>query len=253
LKKSLKILIAQPEPNNVNSPFNDLAKKHNIKINYKPFLSIEGETVKNIRIHKINVPSYGALILTSRNAVNHYFRICDEMRINVPSTLKYFCISEAVSYYLQKYIAYRKRKIYSANNNYEELIDIMKKHEDEKFLFVSSDFVNSKLIDLLDNSKLQYKRGVFFKTVSNNLAKLKINSYNILVFYSPLDINALYDNFKDFKQNEIKIAAFGKSTHDACIEKGLTVDIVAPSPKYPSMSMALHSYLIDPKNVKQKK
>jgi len=243
LKKRTRILISQPIPSSLHSPFNDLAKKRNLKITFNPFLEIQGETVKNIRVKKISIPKYSALILTSRNAVNHYFRICDEMRITVPNSMKYFCISEAVSYYLQKYIAYRKRKIYSANNNFEELIEMMYKHESERFLFVSSDFIKSDIISSLDRSKLNYTRGVFFKTVASDLSKIKINAFDILVFYSPRDIDSLYENFPDFKQNDTKIAAFGEGTCQAVIDAGLTVNIKAPTQKYPSMSMALDNYL----------
>jgi len=243
VKKKIKILISQPVPGNLNSPFHDLAKKRNVNITFNPFLQIEGETVKNIRIKKISIPKYNSLILTSRNAVNHYFRICDEMRITVPNSLKYFCISEAVSYYLQKYIAYRKRKIYSANNSYEDLIELMEKHESDNFLLVSSDFIKEDFITALDESKINYKRGVFFKTVPTNLEKMKINSFNILVFYSPKDIDSLYHNFPNFQQENIKIAVFGKSTEQAAIDAGLNVDIAAPNKKHPSMSMALDDYL----------
>ena len=198
LKKKMKILVAQREPANSLSPFNDLAKKRNLKITFEPFLSIEGVTVKTIRLKKIQIPKYGALVLTSRNAVNHYFRICEEMRITVPNSLKYFCISGAVSYYLQKYIAYRKRKIYSANNDFKELVELMSKHEEENFLLVSSDFVKEELIQLLDSSKLNYTRGVFFRTVATNISKIKLSTFDILVFYSPRDIDSLYNNFPDF-------------------------------------------------------
>ena len=243
MKKRKKILISQPIPSGVNSPFHDLAKKKNLKITFNPFLTIQGETVKNIRVKKISIPKYSALILTSRNAVNHYFRICDEMRITVPNSLKYFCISEAVSYYLQKYIAYRKRKIYSANNNFSELIELMHKHENDNFLLVSSDFIKSDIITALDESNLNYTRGVFFRTVASDLSKIKINSFDILVCYSPRDIDALYENYPDFKQEETKLAVFGDYTYQAAINAGLRVDIQAPTPKYPSMSMALDDYL----------
>ena len=245
MKKKIKILVAQPEPTSPNSPFYDLAKKRNLNISFHPFLNIEGETVKNIRLKKINIPKYTALILTSRNAVNHYFRICDEMRITVPNSMKYFCISEAVSYYLQKYIAYRKRKIYSANNDFNELIEIVKKHQEEKFLFVSSNLIKDGLENSLELSGINYTRGIFFKTVSNNLKKIKINSFNILVFYSPRDIDSLYENFPKFEQNNIKVSVFGESTYNAAISAGLKVDIKAPNQKNPSMSMALDSYLQD--------
>ena len=243
MKKKLKVLISQPTPQNSNSPFHDLAKKQNLKIEFKPFLAIQGETVKNIRLKKISIPKYSALILTSRNAVNHYFRICDEMRITVPNSMKYFCISEAISYYLQKYIAYRKRKIYSANNNFDELIELMEKHEEDNFLLVSSNFIKQDIIDSLNKSIINYTRGEFFKTISTDLSKLRINSFDILVFYSPIDINSLFENFPDFQQKDIKIAVFGEATYQAAIDAGLNVTIQAPNKQSPSMSMALETYL----------
>ena len=244
MKKRLKLLISQPVPSNFHSPFHDLEKKHNLKLTFHPFVSVEGETVKNIRLKKLHIPKYGSLILTSRNAVNHYFRICDEMRINVPNSLKYFCISEAVSYYLQKYIAYRKRKIYFANNNFPELVELMLKHENEKFLLVSSNIMKEEIIEELDNSTLNYTRGVFFKTVSNDISKLKLSTFDMLVFYTPRDIDALYMNFPDFQQSETtKIAVFGEYTYKSALNKGLNIHIKAPSPEHPSMSMAIDAYL----------
>ena len=245
MAKKMKILIAQPVPTTQHSPFHDLAKKRNLNISFHPFLRIEGETVKNIRLKKISIPKYTALILTSRNAVNHYFRICDEMRINVPNSMKYFCISEAVSYYLQKYIAYRKRKIYSANNDFKELIETMQKHEEERFLFVSSNLIKDGLEEALDDSGVNYTRGVFFKTVSNNLTKIKIKSFDILVCYSPRDIDSLHNNFPEYQQDNTQLAVFGESTYQAAINAGLKVAIKAPNPKIPSMSMALDAYLAD--------
>lgn len=241
--KKRKILIAQPSPVGNYSPFQDLADKRSLKITFHPFLNIQGETVKNIRVKKISIPKYGALILTSRNAVNHYFRICDEMRITVPNSMKYFCISEAVSYYLQKYIAYRKRKIYSGNNNFNDLIELMQKHENENFLLVSSDFIKPDIIEALDKSNINYQRGVFFKTVPADISKIKINTFDILVFYSPRDIDALYNGYPDFKQDNTKIAVFGEATYAAAIAAGLKVEIQAPTKQYPSMSMALDAFL----------
>lgn len=247
MAKKMKILIAQPVPTTQNSPFHDLAKKRNLQIVFQPFLTIEGETVKNIRLKKINVQKYTALILTSRNAVNHYFRICDEMRITVPNSMKYFCISEAVSYYLQKYIAYRKRKIYSANNNFSELIETMTKHEEERFLFVSSNFIKNGILEQLDNSDINYTRGVFFNTVATNIKKIKIQNFDMLVFYSPRDIASLYENFPKFQQENIKIAVFGEGTYNAAIEAGLDINIKAPNEQHPSMSMAIDAYIKSPK------
>ena len=247
MKKQIRVLISQPNPANLNSPFHDLAKKRNLKITFNPFVSVEGETVKNIRLKKIHIQKYGSIILTSRNAVNHYFRLCDEMRIMVPNSLKYFCISEAVAYYLQKYIAYRKRKIYSANNNFAELVEMMSKNENENFLFVASDKIKDTFIKLLNDAEINFTHGPFFKIVSTNLSKLKLSSFNLLVFYTPRDIDSLYENFPDFKQNNIKLAVFGESTLLKAKERGLRVDINAPTKEFPSMSMALDSYLDDAK------
>ncbi|MBJ04613.1 MAG: uroporphyrinogen-III synthase [Flavobacteriales bacterium] len=242
-KKKTKVLIAQPNPSNLNSPYFDLAKKHDLNIHFSPFLSIEGETVKNIRLQKLHIPSYTSIILTSRNAVNHYFRICDEMRINVPNSMKYFCISEAVSYYLQKYIAYRKRKIYSANNSFDELVELCTKHEQENFLFVSSNFVKEEFITKLDKSEIKYRRCAFFKTVSKDLSKLKLSSFDFLISYSPRDIDAILENFPNYKQGDTKIATFGKSTNKAAVKAGFSIAINAPTENYPSMIMAMDAYL----------
>jgi len=242
-KKKIKLLVAQPTPSNLNSPFYDLEKKHNIKITFQTFLLIEGETVKNIRLKKLHIPSYTAIILTSRNAVNHYFRICDEMRINVPNSLKYFCISEAVSYYLQKYIAYRKRKIYSANNNFDELVELMNKHENDRFMLVTSNFIKDEIITKLDSSGINYTRAPLFKTVSSDLSKTKLASFDIIGLYSPRDVESIYSNFPDFQQDDIKIAAFGEATQKKAIDHGLKLAIQAPSKEHPSMSMAIDAYL----------
>lgn len=243
MKKKIKVLIAQPTPVNLSSPFYDLEKKCNLKITFNPFISIEGETVKNIRLKKINIPKYNALILTSRNAVNHYFRICDEMRITVPNSMKYFCISEAVSYYLQKYIAYRKRKIYSANNNFDELVEIMTKHEDDNFLFIASEIIQETFIKQLNEHNIKYTHGPFFKIVSKDLSKIKLSSFDIMVFYTPRDIISLYENDPEFDQKDIKLAVFGESTHKKALEYGLNIHVTAPSKEFPSMSMALSDYL----------
>ena len=240
--KPRKILIAQPNPANNHSPFFDLEKKHNLKFAFKPFVSLEGQVVKNIRLQKINIQKHSSIILTSRHAIDHYFRICDQMRITVPNSLKYFCISEAVSYYLQKYIAYRKRKIYSANNSFSELVELMSKNESENFLLVSSDYVSKDNIQLLEDSKLSYKRGIFFKIVPNNLLKLKFSPYSMLVFYSPRDVESLFSNFPEFSQGSIKVAVFGEATYQMAVSNNLNIDIKAPSDKFPSLSMALDSY-----------
>ena len=241
--KSRKILVAQPKPINNNSPFFDLEKKRNLKFSFEPFVKLEGQTVKNIRLQKINIQHYSAIILTSRHAIDHYFRICDQMRITVPNSLKYYCISEAVSYYLQKYIAYRKRKIYSSNNNFSELVELMAKSKDEdKYLLVTSNYVNNNNIKLLEESEINYCRGVFFDIKPNKLSKLNLDKYFMLVFYSPRDIESLMFNFPEIAKSSIKIAVFGEATNKMAVKHNLDIVIKAPSSEFPSLSMAIDHY-----------
>lgn len=237
------ILVSQPAPKSDTSPYYDLARKQKVNIDFRPFIHVEKVEAAEVRQQKISLADYSAVILTSRNAVDHYFRICEEMRFDVPISMKYFCMSEAIAFYLQKYITYRKRKIYFGKQRFVELMDVIKKHKVETFLLPSSDLLKPIIPKLLQDNEILYKRAVLFKTVCSDLSNLEDVFYDILVFFSPSGIKSLFQNFPDFKQNHTRIAAFGQTTVKAVIESGLKVDIEAPSIKAPSMSMALEHYI----------
>ena len=237
------ILVSQPEPQTDNSPYFDLAEKQKLKIDFRPFIHVAGVDVADVRKQKVNIPGHTAVILTSRNAVDHFFRISEEIRFSVPNEMKYFCTSEAIAYYLQKHVVYRKRKIYFGNNTFQDLIPLIKKHKDEKFLLPSSDVLKPEIPKLLKDAKINYTRAILYNTVSSDLSDLSDVYYDILVFFSPSGIKSLMENFPDFKQNNTRIAAFGSSTHRAIKDAGLRLDIKAPTPKLPSMTMALEDYI----------
>ena len=237
------ILVSQPEPKIENSPYFDLQEKQKVKIDFRPFIHVEGVSAKEIRHQKIDLNNYTAIILTSRNAVDHFFRIAEEMRFKVPDSMKYFCQSEAVAYYLQKYVVYRKRKIYVGKRTFAELSPLIKKYKDEKFLLPNTDKVKPLVPDTLDALGVDWKQATFYKTVVSDLSDLANVSYDVLVFFSPSGIESLFKNFPDFQQNETRIAVFGNTTIKAVEKKGLRVDIAAPTPETPSMTMALQKYI----------
>lgn len=239
------ILIAQPEPKMEHSPYTQLVEEEKVKIDFKPFIHVESVTAKAVRQQKINLNTFTAIILTSRNAVDHFFRIAEEMRFKVPNALKYFCQSEAVAYYLQKYVVYRKRRTYIGQRTFNELLSLVKKHKNETFLFPSSNTLAPSITQALNALKIRWKQGIFYKTVTNDLSDLKDASYDILVFFSPSGIDSLLKNFPDFKQNDVRIAVFGSSTMAAAKKAGLRVDIKAPTPETSSMTTALQHYIID--------
>ena len=237
------ILISQPEPSTENSPYADLIEKHNIKIDFIPFIHVDGVESREVRQQKIDLSQFTSIILTSRNAVDHFFRIAEEMRYTIPNTLKYFCQSEAVAYYLQKYVVYRKRKIYVARRTFQDLLEIIKKHEGEKFLLPSSDVLKPSISQGLNKIGVDWKRGIFYKTVVSDLSHLENVFYDILVFFSPSGIKSLYENFPNYQQNNTRIAVFGNTTLSAAKKMGLRIDIEAPTPKSPSMTKALEDYI----------
>ncbi len=237
------ILVSQPEPKVENSPYFDLQEKQRVKIDFRPFIHVEGVSAKEIRLEKVDLNNYSAIILTSRNAVDHFFRVADEMRFKVPDALKYFCQSEAVAYYLQKYVVYRKRKIYVGKRTFSELSPLIKKYKDETFLLPSTDKLKPEVPELLNDLGVNWKQSTFYKTVISDLSDLANVSYDVLVFFSPSGIDSLFHNFPDFKQNETRIAVFGNTTIKAVENKGLRVDIAAPTPETPSMTMALEKYI----------
>ena len=237
------ILVSQPAPKTETSPYFDLSDKQKVKIDFRSFIHVEGISVKEVRAQKIDLSKFSAIILTSRNAVDHFFRIAEEMRFKVPDDMKYFCQSEAVAYYLQKYVVYRKRKIYVGNRTFPELTKLIKKHKTEKFLLPSSDKLKPLIPQELDNLGVDWKRADLYRTVVSDLSDLENVFYDVLVFFSPSGIESLFKNFPNFKQNNTRIAAFGNSTVKAVNEAGLKCDIQAPAPETPSMTMALEKYI----------
>ena len=237
------ILVSQPAPKTETSPYFDLSDKQKVKIDFRSFIHVEGISVKEIRAQKIDLSQFTAIILTSRNAVDHFFRVAEEMRFSVPDAMKYFCQSEAVAYYLQKYVVYRKRKIYVGKRTFPELIKLIKKHKEEAFLLPSSDKLKPLIPSELDKLGVTWTRVDLYRTVMSDLTDLEDVFYDILVFFSPSGIDSLYKNFPDFKQNGTRIAAFGNTTVKAVEDAGLTCDIKAPSPENPSMTMALDKYI----------
>ena len=237
------ILVSQPEPKVENSPYFDLIDRQKVKIDFRSFIHVEGVTSKSVRAQKVDLSKFTAIILTSRNAVDHYFRIAEELRFKVPDAMKYFCQSEAVAYYLQKYVVYRKRKIYVGKRTFSELTPIIKKYKTEKFLLPSSDKLKADIPEKMNALGVNWKKATFYNTVVSDLSDLRNVYYDILVFFSPSGIKSLFENFPDFEQNDTRIAVFGNTTVKAVENKGLRVDISAPSKDTPSMSMALERYI----------
>jgi len=242
--KVKNILVSQPKPVDFEkSPYGQLAKKYSLNIDFNKFFRIDGVAAKDFRKDRVNILDYSAVILPSRNAVDHFFRMCQEMRVDIPDTMKYFCISESTAYYLQKYIQYRKRKIFYGKQTLNELTDVIRKHKNEKYLLPCSDVHKQEMTTSLDHFKINYKKAVFYKTVASDLSEVDLNSYEMLVFFSPAGVDSLFQNVPDYKQGEMLIAAFGASTAKAVEEKGLTLNIMAPTPTCPSMTMAIDEYL----------
>lgn len=237
------ILVSQPAPKTETSPYFDLSDKQKVKIDFRSFIHVEGIPVKEVRAQKIDFNDFTAIILTSRNAVDYFFKTAEEMRFKVPDDMKYFCQSEAVAYYLQKYVVYRKRKIYVGNRTFPELTKQIKKHKTEKFLLPSSDKLKPLIPNELDKLGVNWKRADLYRTVVSDLSDLENVFYDVLVFFSPSGIESLLKNFPNFKQNNTRIAAFGNSTVKAVTDAGLKCNILAPTKETPSMTMALEKYI----------
>ncbi|KQS31423.1 uroporphyrinogen-III synthase [Dyadobacter sp. Leaf189] len=243
LKKVTSLLVSQSRPADENSPYYELARKYNIKVDFRPFIQIDGVSYKDFRKQKVNILDHTAVIFTSRNAIDHFFRICNEGRIEVPATMKYFCISEQTANYLQKYIVIRKRKIFTGTKTASELIELMRKHKKEKFLYPCSDVRKSDIPEFADTEEFHFQEATMYQTVSSDLSDLEDVYYDIIAFFSPSGIKSLFDNFPDFKQNYTRIAAFGPTTAKAVEDAGLVLDIQAPLPNAPSMTGALDLYI----------
>ena len=241
--KIKKILVSQPKPSTPKSPYFELAEKNNVKIDFRQFIQVEGVSSKEFRQQKINILDHTAIVFTSRTAIDHFFRISEETRTVIPDDMKYFCISEATAFYLQKYIVYRKRKIFHSTGKFADLVDVMKKYKDEKFLVPLADIHKQEIPELLNKAKAKYTKATFYRTVSSDLSDLKEIDYDMLVFFSPSGIASLFQNFPDFKQNDIVIASFGPATAKAVTEAGLRLDIQAPMPQAPSITAALEMFI----------
>jgi len=241
--KIKRILVSQPPPETGRSPYYDLAEKNNIKVDFRPFIQVEGVSAKEFRQTRIQILDHSAVIFTSRTAIDHFFRIAQELRITIPDTMKYFCISEATAFYLQKYIVYRKRKIFYGDGECTDLIEVMKKHKDEKFLLPLSHIHAPEIPQSLTKANYNFSKAILYRTVSSDLSDLKDVDYDILVFFSPSGIKSLLQNFPDYQQNNTAIASFGPATAKAVIDAGLRLDIAAPSAEAPSMTMALEHYI----------
>lgn len=241
--KIKNILVSQPEPETQKSPYYDLAKKYNLDVEFRPFITIEGVSVKEFRQFRIEISEFTALIFSSRHAIDHFFRICGELKIEMPENTKYFCISESIAFYLQKYIVYRKRKVFQGNNSFDGLIDIIKKYPQEKFLVPVSDVHKDDIPALLEKYKLNYTKAIMYRTVNSDMKSLGELKHDILVFFSPSGIKSLFENFPNFVQGEKIIAAFGPTTAKAAIDAGLRLDIQAPNPEATSMPAALDIFI----------
>ena len=241
--KVKSVLVSQPAPTIENSPYISLKKKRKVKIDFVPFIHVEGVTAREVRRQKIDLSKFSAIILTSRNAVDHFFRVAEEMRFPIPNALKYFCLSEAVAFYLQKYVVYRKRKIYVGGRTFNDLTEQISKYSEENYLIPCANVLSPAIPTKLDELGVRWTQGTFYKTEISDLSHLKEVYYDILVFFSPSGIESLIHNFPDFKQNNTRIAVFGKTTVKAAENAGLRIDISAPSPKVPSMSKALDMYI----------
>ncbi len=244
MTKIKRILVSQPKPESEKHPYSELAEKNNLRIDFRPFIKVEGIEVKDFRKLRIDILAHGAVIFTSKTGIDHFFRLAEELRITIPDEMKYFCSSESIAFYLQKYIVYRKRKIFSsASGNLADIVDVLIKHKDENFLIPMSNAHKDEIPVLMEKAKLKYTPAVLYNTVCSDLSDLSEINYDVLVFFSPSGIKSLLQNFPRFQQNDIKIATFGITTAKAATEAGLRLDISAPMPNAPSMTMALEQYI----------
>ena len=242
-KKVKSILVTLPKPDTDKNPYAELAKKYNLKIDFRSFIHVEGVAAKEFRKERINLADFTAVIFTSRNSADHFFRICEEMRFEVPADMKYFCLSETIALYLQKYIQYRKRKIFFGKQTAADLTEVLKKHSGEKFLYPCSDVAAEETPTFLLENGYNFTPAVLFRTVVSDLSDLAEVFYDIIAFFSPSSIMSLYKNFPNFQQNNTRIAAFGATTAKAVADAGLIIDISAPTPAAPSMTMAIEQYV----------
>jgi len=242
--KIKKILVSQPRPTTEKSPYFDISDKYNVKIDFRPFIKVEPILAKEFRTQRVTILDHTAIIFNARHGIDHFFRLCEEMRVTIPETMKYFCVSESVALYLQRYIHYRKRKVfYGASGKMADLVVIMNKHAEEKYLLITSDVQNEDTLSQLEKSKIGFNKAMMYKTVSNDFLPHEEFNYDMLLFFSPIGIGSLLKNFPNFEQGDIQIGCFGASTAQAVRDAGLRLDLEVPLPGVPSMTMALENFL----------
>ncbi len=242
-----KILVSQPKPTSEKSPYYDIAERFGVELVFRPFIKVEGISAREFRTQKVSILDYTAIVFTSRHAIDHFFTLAKELRVTIPEDMKYFCVTETIALYIQKYVQYRKRKVFfGSTGRVDDLIPTMLKHKSEKYLVPMSSVHNDSLTNLLDAKKLNHKECVMYKTVSNDFTEeeAKAFDYDMLVFFSPSGIESLKKNLPNFEQGNIAIATFGPATAKAVTDAGLRLDLEAPSEKYPSMTGALQHYLL---------
>ena len=239
-----KILVSQPKPTSEKSPYFDLEREFGVECVFRPFFKVEGLSNKEFRQQKLNLLDYTAVVFTSRHAVDNYFNLAKELRVTIPQEMKYFCVIESVALYIQKYVQYRKRKIFfGATGKIEDLIPSIVKHKTEKYLVPMSDVHNDDVKNLLDKNNIQHTEAVMYRTVSNDFTPDEEFDYDMLVFFSPAGVTSLKKNFPDFNQREIKIGTFGSTTAQAVRDAGLRLDLEAPTVQAPSMTAALDMFI----------
>jgi len=242
--KVKNILVSQPPPVDLEkSPYTRLAEKYKLTIDYFKFIKIDGIPSKEFRQSRVNILDYSAVIFTSRQAVDHYFRIAKEVRAEIPEDMKYFCISESTAYYLQNYIQFRKRKVFHGKQTFADLMTVIKKHKEDKYLFPCSEIHKQDIPDALEKEGIEFEKAVIYRTLACDLSKIDIESYDMLVFFSPSGVKSLFKNFPDFEQKKQIIATFGKTTAVAAKEGGLKLKVISPSQSAPSMSMAIEQFV----------
>ena len=242
-----KILVSQPRPTSEKSPYYDIAERFGVELVFRPFIKVEGMSAREFRAQRVNILDYTAIVFTSRHAIDHFFTLAKELRVSIPEDMKYFCVTETIALYIQKYVQYRKRKVFfGTTGRVDDLLPTMVKHKAEKYLVPMSDVHTDSLTLLLDSKKLQHKEVVMYKTVSNDFTEEEIKNfdYDMLIFFSPAGIESLTKNFPNFDQGKIAIGTFGPATAKAVADAGLRLDLEAPTAKYPSMTGALQHYLL---------
>ena len=242
-----KILVSQPKPSSDKSPYYDIERETGVELVFRPFIKVEGLSAKAFRQQKVNILDHTAVVFTSRHAIDHFFTLAKELRVTIPESMKYFCVTETIALYIQKYVQYRKRKVFfGTTGKIQDLLPTMVKHKTEKYLVPMSDVHSDSLSTLLDSKKLIHKECVMYKTVSNDFTEEEVKNfdYDMLIFFSPSGIESLTKNFPNFEQGKIAIATFGPATAKAVHDAGLRLDLEAPSEKYPSMTGALQHYLL---------